>query len=134
VTSAWTVFGPGKDAYEGRGILARTGAVTESTVRFPRRQLDRSVQEKLLIFCPQITDDTLLHFSQVDDSYRLRAFVGRLAGRPAWTQPDTKSATTFLQTYRPVETFDVRDERISVEKKVLWAGVVTRYNRRIGIG
>jgi hypothetical protein len=132
--SGWNVFGPGADAFERGSVLAPIDAPAFRAGHAVHEPLDRSVREKLLIFCPQITDDTLLHFSQVDDSYRLRAFVGRLVGRQAWTQPDTKSAATFLQTYLPIETFDVRHERISVEKKELWAGVVAGYNRRIGIG
>ena len=62
---------------------------------------DRTGHEKLLVFCPAITDDSLLHFNRQGDSYRLRAYVGDLAGKPAWMQPDAPTSGDFLRLYAP---------------------------------
>lgn len=133
-SSGWSIFGPGADDHEDTAVPARADAPAPRVLRTSRRPLDRTVQEKLLIYCPQITDDTLLHFSQIGDSYRLRAYSGQLAGNAAWVQPDATTASSFLQAYCPVQTIDVRVEGINVEKTEAWAAVVTAHNRRLGIG
>jgi hypothetical protein len=95
---------------------------------------DRSGQRKLLIYCPQITNDTLLHFSQVGDSYRLRAFTGRLAGRRSWIQPDAPTADAFWRIYAPQERKDVIARRVNLERIESWRQFVAECNREMGIG
>jgi len=91
-------------------------------------------QEKLLVYCPQIADDTFLHFSQRGESYKLRAFNGRLAGKPPWAQKDAPTATDFMHQYRPEITVDVRRERINLKNTERWTDIVADYNRRHGVG
>jgi hypothetical protein len=90
-------------------------------------------QEKLLVYCPTITDDTLLHFSRKGDSYRLRAFTGRLAGKAAWPQPGAPTADEFLRRYAPEHIVDLADERVNLLNTDRWAAIVTSHNRRLGI-
>ena len=97
-------------------------------------EVNRVGHEKLLIFCPAITDDSLLHFNRQGDSYRLRAYVGRLAGRPEWVQPDAPTSINFLQMYALQFQIDIASERISVGRTDRWATIITAHNRRLGIG
>jgi hypothetical protein len=100
----------------------------------PSNQYDRIGHEKLLVFCPAITDDSLLHFNRQGESYRLRAYVGRLAGRREWMQPDALTATEFLRVYPPEHQIEVASERLAVERSDRWASIITAHNRRLGIG
>lgn len=95
---------------------------------------DRTGHEKLLVFCPTITDQTLLHFNRQGDSYRLRAYVGDLAGRPAWVQPDAPTSSEFLRLYAPQYQFDVAPEQLSVERAERWESIISTHNERLGIG
>lgn len=97
------------------------------------RQVDRTGHEKLLVFCPAITDDSLLHFNRQGDSYRLRAFTGRLAGKPAWVQPDAPTSAEFLRRYAPQTQIDIADERISVDRTDRWAAIIAEHNHRLGL-
>jgi hypothetical protein len=87
----------------------------------------------MLVFCPTITADSLLHFNRQGESYRLRAFVGELAGKPAWIQADAPTTTEFLRTYQPQHRIDVAPEQISVERADRWASIIARHNARLGI-
>ncbi len=89
--------------------------------------------EKLLVFCPTISTETLLHFNRQGDSYRLRSFVGELRGRTPWMQPDAPTSLEFLRLYRPEHTVDVEGERLSLERADRWEAIVTHHNRRLGI-
>ena len=97
-------------------------------------QVDLVGEEKLLVFCPRITDDSLLHFSRRGDSYRLRAYVGRLAGRREWFQPDAPKSGDFWRTYAPEARVDVAPEGLSVDQHARWAALIATYNQRFGIG
>jgi hypothetical protein len=132
-STSWTVSGPGAEAH-GPLAIASVSTSYKRASSSSSGMPDRTGQQKLLIFCPQIAVDTLLHFSQVGDSYRLRAFAGSLSGRQPWVQPDAQSASEFLRTYQPEQTIDVRQERIPVNQPSLWAPVILAYNRRAGIG
>ncbi len=94
---------------------------------------DYAGQEKLLVFCPQITDDTLLHFSRRGEHYKLRAFAGRFADRQPWRQPDAPTASEFLRIYDPKKQIDVIDERINLLLKDRWAAIVAQHNFAEGI-
>ena len=96
--------------------------------------MDRTGHEKLLVFCPTITDDSLLHFNRQGESYRLRAYVGRLAGKREWMQPDAPTTSAFLRLYRPSRQIDVASDQLSVDKVDRWAAIITAHNRRLGIG
>lgn len=110
---------------------------------------DRTGHEKLLILCPGIAPDTLLHYSRQGDSYRLRAFNGRLAdpalpgsagyGVPFHAlHPETGQKVTdsdeFERTFRFTSDRDVRDEGISLDQKDRWRDLIARRNARLGIG
>ena len=110
---------------------------------------DRTGHEKLLILCPDIAPDTLLHYSRQGDSYRLRAFNGRLAdpdhpgsagyGAPFHAlHPETGQKITdsdeFERTYSFTSPIDVRDEGISLDQKDRWRDLIARRNTRLGIG
>jgi hypothetical protein len=97
-------------------------------------QADRVGHEKLLVFCPTITEDSLLHFNRQGDSYRLRAYVGELAGRPAWVQPDARTTPEFLRRYAPQFQVDVAPEQLSVDRADRWANIIATHNTRLGIG
>jgi hypothetical protein len=129
----WTVSGPGALTY---GVLAIPTS-EDSGGRFgltrARSTIDRTGREKLLIYCPEITEDTLLHFSQVGDSYRLRAFAGKLAGRQPWMEPGITSASEFLRRYAPATVIDVRLEGFPVDQPGRWVPIVNAHNRRLGI-
>jgi len=92
----------------------------------------RKGHEKFLVFCPAISTETLLHFNRQGDSYRLRSFVGALAGR-RWMQPDAPTSSDFLRLYPPVHQIDVTSERISLTLTDRWHAIITEYNRRFGI-
>ena len=92
-----------------------------------------SRQDKMLIYCPSITDDSVIHFSRRGDSYRLRAFVGRLAGKPEWKQADAATADEFLRLYKPQHQLDVMDELVNLERLDRWTAIVTARNRTLGI-
>ena len=116
------------------------GVAECATCRTSERRVSDALQggrighEKSLIYCPRITDDSLLHFNRQDESYRLRAFVGRLSGRAPWRQPDALTASKFLDAYRPEVVDDVAGERVSLEHADRWAAIITAHNRRRGIG
>ena len=93
----------------------------------------RTGHEKLLVYCPRISTETLLHFNRQGDSYRLRSFVGELAGRTPWMQPDAPTSSDFLRLYRLEDQIDVAGERISLERVDRWEAIVTHHNRRLGI-
>lgn len=97
-------------------------------------QADRTGHEKLLVFCPTITGDSLLHFNRQGDSYRLRAYVGELAGRAAWVQTDAHTTDEFLRLYAPQHQIDVAPEQLSVELADRWANIIATHNTRLGIG
>lgn len=93
----------------------------------------RKGHEKLLVYCPTISTETLLHFNRQGDSYRLRAFVGELAGRAPWMQPDAPTSADFLRLYRPKPTVDVTGERINLKLTDRWKAIITEHNRKLGI-
>jgi hypothetical protein len=95
---------------------------------------NRVGHEKWLVFCPAITDDSLLHFNRQGDSYRLRAYVGRLAGRREWVQPDAPTSADFLRTYAPEPLVDAATEQVSVDRADRWAAIISAHNERLGIG
>ena len=116
------------------GISRNDCATCSADARTARSyQADRVGHEKLLIFCPTITDDSLLHFNRQGDSYRLRAYVGRLAGRREWTQPDAPTSAEFLRSYPPKFQINVAAEQLSVGQADRWAGVIATQNARLGI-
>lgn len=130
-TSGRNVSGPGAEAY---GTLAIPALPAKAARRGSDAQPLRGLRQKLLIYCPQITDDSLLHFNQDGESYRLRAFAGRLAGSNPWVQPDAKTSSDFLRTYRMTHTIDVHEERISVQQSDRWAVIVAAHNLALGLG
>lgn len=96
---------------------------------------DRTGHEKWLIYCPELADDTLLHFNRQGDSYALRAFVGRLA-RPTtarWTQPDAATSDEFLRIYEPRLVDEVSGLGVALSRDERWVEIVTEANRRFGI-
>lgn len=127
----WNVSGPGAQQY---GALAIPVLVSKSERRVSEAQQPGRLRQKLLIFCPQITDDSLLHFNREGESYRLRAFAGRLAGRSPWVQPEAKTSSEFLQKFRATHSLDVSDQVISVEQSDRWALIVGAHNLALGIG
>lgn len=94
----------------------------------------RKGHEKLLVFCPGISTETLLHFNRQGDSYRLRSFVGELSSRAPWMQPDAPTSADFLRRYPPERVVDVRSERIRLTDLARWRSIVTEHNKRLNIG
>lgn len=123
--TSWTAYGDGADTY-----LSPKQSRKGSTGMRP----DLRGQDKMLIYCPKVADDTLLHFSQRGNSYTLRAFTGRFTGRSPWVEPDAPTASEFMRIYQPLRKFDVLDERTNLDKKDLWRDIVNRYARRHGVG
>lgn len=117
------------------GDLTAACATCSPRSRAPRpSRADRVGHEKLLVFCPAITDDSLLHFNRQGDSYRVRAYVGRLAGRREWMQPDAPTADDFLRLYAPKHRIDVAHEQLPVDRADRWTAIIAAHNRRLGIG
>ena len=85
------------------------------------------------MFCPEITSDSLLYFTRQGDSYMLRAYVGRLAGRSPWKQKDAITSGDFLRIYRPETVIDVAGEHLTVDDS-RWRNIVAAHNTRLGIG
>lgn len=132
LTDEWSVSGIGAEAYLASRHAPQKAAAQPRAISKAKRDL--TGKEKLLIYCPQITPDTFLHFSQRGDSYRLRAFTGTLAGKQPWMQPETISASEFLKLYAPEKTISVLDEATTLDKVERWRQIVDDYNRRHGIG
>ena len=125
----WTWAGVGADDFAVK--------LRPAERRIPRpvgvgKNVDRSVQETLLIYCPQLAADTFLHYSQVGNSYRLRAFTGVNAGK-TWQQTDAPTATEFMRAYPPSRTIDVRAERRPVTDAQGWSNLIAVHNRAIGL-
>jgi hypothetical protein len=120
---AWQIAGPGLAQYQ------------TSKDRQLRAQLAPSARtrSKMLIYCPELADDTLLHFSSLGESYMLRAYAGRLAGRAAWAQPDTPTTTEFLARYSPTRQVELPPGHPSVDQVVEWEAIIARENERLGI-
>jgi len=123
--TGWTATGPGAARF-----LDTLGDVLGA----PTSARDRRGREKLLILCPAVADDTLLHFSRQGDSYRLRAFAGALAGRAPWVQDDAPTSSDFLRQFPPVHTVDVLDQSVPLTEADRWHAIVTEHNRALGIG
>lgn len=100
----------------------------------PAEQHSRAGHEKLLVYCPTITADSLLHFNRQGDSYRLRAYIGRLAGARAWKQPDAATSVEFLRRYHPEPTVNVAGERVNLKNASRWRDIIASHNARLGIG
>ena len=107
------------------------GRTAGSSIRTDR---SRTGFEKLLVYCPQITTETLLHFNRQGDSYRLRSFVGELSNRAPWMQPDAPTSADFLRRYLPERVVDVGSEGVRLTETARWSSIVTEHNRRLGIG
>jgi hypothetical protein len=127
----WNVSGPGAEAY---GTVAIPAVVSKTVRPVSDAPLPGKPRQKLLIFCPEITDDTLLHFNREGESYRLRAFAGRLAGYSPWVQPDAGTSTEFLQQYPINHAIDVGEERTSLKQDDRWAVIVGAHNLALGYG
>jgi hypothetical protein len=117
----WERWGNGVDDAKLKGTSVRP-AVLQATQ-----------QSKLLVYCPSITPDTLLHFSRKGDSYRLRAFSGSLAGRAPWIEPEAPTASAFLELYAPELSIDVSKVVLPLTEFKLWERKVLQYNLESGI-
>ncbi|KQP01403.1 hypothetical protein [Leifsonia sp. Leaf264] len=107
---------------------------------------DRTGHEKWLIYCPQITPNTLLHLSIQGTSYALRDFTGHLIGteyRSGAGQPfqvHDEAGRTLATTAEFERAFDfewkvdVYDEGVALTKVDRWRDIITRRNLRLGIG
>ncbi|MFN4002648.1 hypothetical protein [Microcella sp.] len=93
----------------------------------------RKGHEKLLVYCPTLSTETLLHFNRQGDSYRLRSFVGELAGHTPWMQPDAPTSSDFLRLYPPVHQIDVTRDRIALTLEDRWRAIIIEQNRKLGI-
>jgi hypothetical protein len=65
------------------------------------------------------------------DSYRLRAYVGELAGRPARVQPDAPTTDEFLRLYSPQFQVGVAPEQLSVDHADRWATIIATHDERL---
>lgn len=107
---------------------------------------DRTGHEKLLILCPQISPDTLLHLSIQGTSYYLRDFTGNLtasqyrsgAGEPFKAHDhageDITTTAEFRRHFAYEWKVDVYDQGVPVTKVDRWRDIITRHNLRLGIG
>lgn len=107
---------------------------------------DRSGHEKWLIYCPQITTDTLLHLSIQGTSYALRDYTGRLtsspylsgAGQPFKARDNSgqqlASTAEFKRNFELEWKVDVYDQGVALTKVDRWRDIITRHNIRLGIG
>lgn len=119
----WTAHGDGAETYLSPK-QSRTSSIRP----------DLRGQDKMLIYCPEVADDTLLHFSQKGNGYKLRAFTGRFSGRSPWVEPNAPTASEFMRIYQPLRKFDVLHERTNLEQKDVWRDIVNRYARHHGVG
>jgi len=104
---------------------------------------DRTGHEKWLIYCPQISQDSLLHLSVQGDSYAIRVFTGTaLEGKPGGMPFHGHDAagraitvtSEFSKTYEYEKRVDVLDQGVSVDKVDRWRDIIARHNARLGIG
>jgi hypothetical protein len=136
-STSWTVSGPGAAAHGSVAIPP-----TPLRIASPQKSGPGSgpagrtggSREQYLVYCPEITDDSFLHFSREGDNYKLRAFVGRLAGRAPWKEPGAPTAGDFLRVFPSERSITVDNSGVSLEKKDKWAEIIAAHNRAAGIG
>ena len=133
----WTVSGPGAERHGNLAIPfehIRLASTRESACGGGGLGRVGGRREQSLVYCPQITDDSFLHFSREGDKYKLRAFVGRLSGRAAWKEPSAPTAADFLRVFRPEKSIPLDKSGVSLDKTDRWAEIVISHNRADGIG
>lgn len=96
-------------------------------------RVDQQGEEKWLIYCRSLADDTLLHFVRRAETYKLRAYTGRRAGE-TWTQEDATTASEFMRKYQPEFKIDAKPYEFSVERTERWAAIITERCREFGVG
>lgn len=109
-------------------------------------RLDRTGHEKWLIYCPQISPDTLLHLNIQGTSYALRDFTGRLAsqeyrsapGQPFHARDDDgqpiTSTAEFKRNFAPEWKVNVYDEGVTLTQVDRWRDIITQHNIQLDIG
>lgn len=131
-SARWSVRGPGASAYGVAAVPSPSVASPRTRATVVTAPGERS-RTQALIYCPAITDDSVLHFSRLGESYRLRAFTGRLAGRGAWIQPGAPTATEFLTSYSPRIARTLGRGYPRVEDVAAWSMIIAEQNRLAGI-
>lgn len=88
---------------------------------------DNKHQEKWLIYCPEIADDTLLYMITALESYSIRSYGGHLgvntAGRHA---EDAHTTSEFMVRHSPVKVAEVSWLERNVEKADQWSEFIAR--------
>ena len=107
--------------------MAANNSVKLVTPQGDAAGFDKTHQEKWLIYCPEIADDTLLYMTTALESYAIRSYGGHLgvdtAGRHA---EDTHTTSDFMATYSPVKVAEVSWLERNVEKADQWSEFISR--------
>lgn len=111
----------------------------------PASYTDRTGHEKLLILCPSISSDTLLHLSVQGTSYHLRDFSGRLTGtqfpsgegKPFKVTDAEGRLITNTCEFRKQFPYEVKkdaSDEPALHQTEHWRSFISRQNIRFGIG
>ena len=107
---------------------------------------DRTGHEKWLIYCPEISPDTLLHLSIQGTSYALRNYLGATPGSrfsapigQAFKGCDAVGGViTTTDAFKKAFAFewkvDVYDQGVALTKLDRWRDIILRHNFRLKIG
>ena len=83
---------------------------------------DKTYQEKWLIYCPAIANDTLLYMITALDSYSIRSYGGHLGVNTTGRHAEGIHTTGhFMETLRPEKLYEMTGLERSVDRADQWA-------------
>lgn len=107
--------------------MAANNSVQLVTPQGDAAGFDKRHQEKWLIYCPEIADDTLLYMITALESYSIRSYGGHLGvnttGRHA---EDAHTTSEFMATHSPVKVAEVSWLERNVDQADQWSEFIAR--------
>lgn len=86
---------------------------------------DKTYQEKWLIYCPAIADDTLLYMITALESYSIRSYGGHLGVNTAGLHVEGIHTTgDFMANFHPDKLYEVSGREVAVTKSDDWADFI----------
>jgi hypothetical protein len=88
---------------------------------------DKSHQEKWLIYCPEIADDTLLYMISQLESYSIRSYGGHLGVNTTGLHAAGVHTTSeFMERFKPDRYRETSYLELSVDKADRWSEIIER--------
>jgi hypothetical protein len=88
---------------------------------------DKKYQEKWLIYCPAIADDTLLYMITALESYSIRSYGGHLGVNASGRHADGIHTTSeFMEQLQPDRVYEVTWLERPVTKAAEWSEFIDR--------